>query len=302
MKATTHTEIYRPFEGTLSTRSFRFLTIAWSGIRLSSKKKFPLLVMLGPPAMGAIIFSFIVYAKYSVEKGEVPAGVNVGQTQLILAMAGTNLEVAQQIVNFLTLPIIRGFVLLTIAWFGAGMIAEDRRLGAHLLYFSRPITRLDYLLGKFLATAYFGAAALLVPAVSINMIAAFSSPDWSYLKEQWDVILKTIAFSAAWIAIVTALVLAVSSLVERKTLALAAVFGLVFLTEAVSNVLAKLTHESKYRLLSLFRNTDRLADWTFARQTSYDWAPEASLAAVSILFASTLFVLWWRLRRMEEVA
>ncbi|TDJ74587.1 MAG: hypothetical protein E2O39_04740 [Planctomycetota bacterium] len=301
MKATTHTEIYRPFEGTLSTRSFRFLTIAWSGIRLASKKKLPLLVMLGPPAMAAIIFSFIVYASYALQKGEVP-GIDAGQAQMVLALAGKNTEVAEQIVSFLTFPLVRGFVLLTVAWFGAGMIAEDRRLGAHLLYFSRPITRLDYLLGKFLATAWFGCLALLVPAIAINTIAAFSSPDWSYVKDQWDVILKTVAFSAAWIAIITALVLAVSSLVERKTLALAAVFGLVFLTEAVSNVLFQLTHESRYRLLSLFRNTDRLADWAFARKTSYDWAPEASLCAVSMLFASTLFVLWWRLRRMEEVA
>lgn len=301
MKATTHTEIYRPFEGTLATRSFRFLTIAWSGIRLSSKKKLPLLIMLGPPAMAAIIFSFIVYAKYALEKGEVP-GIDVGQAQMVLAMAGTNTEVAEQIVAFLTFPLVRGFVLLTVAWFGAGMIAEDRRLGAHLLYFSRPITRIDYLLGKFLGTAWFGAAALIVPAIAINMIAAFSSPEWSYVKEQWDIILKTIAFSAGWIALVTALVLAVSSLVERKTLALAAVFGLVFLTEAVSNVLAQLTQASQYRLLSLFQNTDRVAAWAFDRRTSADWSPAASMSSLGALFALTLVVLWWRVRRMEEVA
>jgi ABC-type transport system involved in multi-copper enzyme maturation permease subunit len=301
MKATTHTEIYRPFEGTLATRSFRFLTIAWSGIRLSSKKKLPLLFMLGPPAIVAITFSFIVYARYALEKGEVP-GVDAGQAQLVLAMAGKNTEVAEQIVAFLTFPVARGFALLTIAWFGAGMIAEDRRLGAHLLYFSRPITRLDYLLGKFLATAWFGALALLVPAFMINMVAAFSSPDWSYLTEQWDIILKTIAFSAGWIALVTALVLVVSSLVERKTLALAAAFGLVFLTEAVSNVLAQLTQESSYRLLSLFRNTDRVAAWAFDRRTSDDWSNAASLYSLSGFFALTLVILWWRVRRMEEVA
>jgi hypothetical protein len=47
---------------------------------------------------------------------------------------------------------------------------------------------------------------------------------------------------------------------------------------------------------------DRLADWAFARTTRYDWSPEASLYAVFSLFAASLFILWWRLRRMEEVA
>ena len=133
-------------------------------------------------------------------------------------------------------------------------------------------------------------------------MAAFSSPNWSFVTQQGDIILKTIAYGTLWVFTVTAVVLGVSSLVERKTLALAGVFGLVFLTEAVSNVLALLTDDSRFRLLSLFMNFERIADWMFDRPQRFDWSAGASLAAIGLLSAAALAVLAWRLRRMEIVA
>ena len=80
------------------------------------------------------------------------------------------------------------FALLATAWYGSGLFCEDRRAGAHQLYFARPITRLDYFLGKFLVAAFFGACAILVPALVICLVASFSSPEWSFLKEEGDLV------------------------------------------------------------------------------------------------------------------
>lgn len=54
------------------------------------------------------------------------------------------------------------FAFLTAALVGARLVADDRRQGAFLAHFSRPVTRIDYLAGKFVALAipvFFAASA-----------------------------------------------------------------------------------------------------------------------------------------------
>ena len=115
-------------------------------------------------------------------------------------------------------------------------------------------------------------------------------------------ILKTIAFSLLWIATLTSIVLCVSSLVERKTLALVGIFAFVFLTEASANVLAELTNRGSYRLLSLTANFERVADWLFDQRARHPWDVEASAWALGGLLTVALVTIAHRVRRMEVVA
>ena len=300
-QASTHTEIYRPFEGELRPRPLRFLTIAWSGIRLSLRKKLPLLLLFTPPWIACIIASFLVQLKFTAESGNVP-GVDAAQAAMIGAAAGSLLQVSQLIVNYINFPPVLIFAILSIAWYGSGLIAEDRRLGANLLYFSRPITRLDYLLGKFFAAAAFGAFALLAPVLVVCSVAAFSSPNWSFVTEQYKVILASIGFATILISLITILVLAVSSLVERKTLALVGVFGFMFLLEAVSNLLFNLTRETIFRTTSITQNLSRISHWMFDRPQEFDWPVESSWWALGIIFTICCGILIRRVRHMEVVA
>ena len=133
-------------------------------------------------------------------------------------------------------------------------------------------------------------------------IAAFSSPDWSFLTEQWDVILKTLGFCSVVICVVTALVLCVSSLVERKSLALVGVFGFVFLLESVSRVLLLLTESDIFRVTSIVRNLVRISNWMFDRPTRFTWPVESSWIALGVLLVVSLTVLARRVSHMEVVA
>ena len=46
MKATTHTEVYRRFDGELRAHPLRSVVLGWSGIRTGFKKKLPMLLLL----------------------------------------------------------------------------------------------------------------------------------------------------------------------------------------------------------------------------------------------------------------
>ena len=295
MKASTHTEIYRPFEGELKRHPRRALILAWSAVRLGFRRKLPALLLFAFPTMSCIVQCFFVQLKFT----RLP-GLETDPLALAQAAMGQLVEVENLIRAYLNT--VRWFALLAIAWYGSGLIAEDRRLGAHLLYFSRPLTRWQYVLGKFLAASFYGACALLFPVLVICSVASFSSPNWEFLTQKWDVILEAAALSSLWIATLTAIVLCTSSLVERKTLALSGVFAFVFLDEAASGVLAELTNESGYRLLSLSMNFERIGDWLFGRASDLGWDVEASFWVIGLLIATALGILWRRVRRMEVVA
>jgi ABC-type transport system involved in multi-copper enzyme maturation permease subunit len=300
VKATTHTEVYRRFEGELRSHPLRFLAITSSALRVGFKKKLPLVLLYAPASILCIVFSFIVYTKFSMQSGVSPFGESNATAMAAMTMASTLIQVSENIILFVEFG--RYFTLLVIAWYGAGLISEDRRLGAHLLYFSRPITRLDYLLGKFLASATFGALALVVGTIVICSTAAFASPQWSFVTEEGDVIVGALAYSSFWVLVVSTLVLCISSLLPRKTLALVAFFAWIMLTEAVGKVLGEVTRDDRYFLIGMLHNFEQLGPWIFERTAPFAFPPHWSLVALLGYLAASLAVLVWRLRRMEVVA
>lgn len=297
--AVTHTELYRRFDGELRRRPLRFVPIFLADLESATRRKLPLILFFAPPAITAIVYSFLVYARFTAE-AEVPgAGLDPAQ-MLALAMAKKMVAVNRQIAAAASVS--RAFALLIVAWFGAGLIAEDRRVNAHLLYFSRPLTRLDYYLGHFCTVAFFGLCAVLVPGLVICVVATFSSPDFAFLREEWDVIAATVGYALLYTASLGAFVLAVSSLVRRKVLALALVFGLVIGSQAVGGVLSALLRDRDWQMVGLWANYERLGGWMLGARRGPDWDPLYSLAILAALGALSALVAALRIRRMEVVA
>jgi ABC-type transport system involved in multi-copper enzyme maturation permease subunit len=304
-QASTHTEIYRPYIGQAGVRSWRSLPLARAQIARAFRRKLPL-ILFAPPLMATVIFSFVVYSKFALEAGINPTpGVDNdarSPAALMGNMASNLIQVREQIVAFhLAMNL---FVLLSVAWYGAGLIAEDRREKAHLLYFARPIRRSDYLLGKFLTVLPFGAVATLLPGVVICAVASFASPDWSFVKEEGDVIWKMLAFSLVSLLCFTSITLAISSLCQRKTHALAGTLGFFLLLDGIAALLWSLQRDRSWLVLSPFGSLRRIAAGLFDMPRTLgmrtDWSLSGSWAFILGLCALSLVVLWWRVRVMER--
>jgi len=301
--ARTDTQVYRPFRGTLDARRFGFLALARTGIAAATKRKLPLVILYGPPAIATVIFSFVVYARFSLEAGMTPEALG-GPSPVAMIAAGfakTMIQVREQIVLFhLAMSL---FTLLVIAWFGAGLIAEDRRLGAHLLYFSRPLSRSGYLAAKFLILFFFGGIAVVAPGLVICVVAAFASPDFAFLVEEGSVVPQTILFGALWAGIWSSVMLAISSLFSRKTFALVAGFAFFMITVAVSVVLANLLDDDRFLMLSLQGNLQRIATWMLGGPAmNLSWDVRWSFAIVLAATAAAWVILYERVRRLAACA
>ncbi len=301
--ATTDIEPYRPYRGTLRTRLLRFAPLAASEIRALTKKKLPLLLLYGPPVIGTVIFSFVVYSRYAAERMTEDFNGLDALAAAFARQAFRNLEVKRQIIDFS--EHLRVFSLLVVAWYGAGLFADDRRHGAHQLYFARPITRFDYFLAKFSVAAFFAAGVVLLPGLVICLVAALSSPNWSFLKDEGDVIPKTIAAAMVWIVTIATVVLCASSLTSRKAFALIGTFTFLMFEFVLARVLVEVTKDVRYHALSSLMNLLKISEWIFDMveiNARLDYDVEMAFWQIAAVVGCALIVIAFRLRRLEVVA
>ena len=62
------------------------------------------------------------------------------------------------------------FVFFVTIYVGAGLIANDRRANALQIYLSKPLTRVDYIVGKLLTLRSFSSAVTWVPAILLLVL------------------------------------------------------------------------------------------------------------------------------------
>lgn len=110
-------------------------------------------------------------------------------------------------------------ILFLVGTIAPALISRDLRSRAFLLYFSRPIGRLEYLLGKLLIPATFMALVTMLPALALYFFAIMMSPDWSVFGSTWDIPLRIVASTFALVVPVSALSVMLSSLTQESRFA-----------------------------------------------------------------------------------
>ena len=195
-----------------------------------------------------------------------------------------------------------GFTILLSIFGASGLIANDLRTGAILVYLSRPLTQRDYIAGKLLVPLLLNLAVTLVPGLVLYAAGLALAPD-QYLK--WDLwwIAPAVVVHAVAVSLVVSLVtLAISSLSKSARVAGLGFVGLFFGLEMVRLVLQNAFNRREAVLLSLQADLQALGVALFGvvdRQLDIPWGwPLLVLAAVSL---GCLAILHARVRAVEIV-
>lgn len=196
-----------------------------------------------------------------------------------------------------------GFCILLSIFGGAGLVANDLRTGAILVYLSRPLTRRDYVLGKLGVLMGLNLSVTLVPALLLYVVALSMAPDqfrtWALA---W--IAPAIVLHAFVIALVISLIaLAVSSMSKSARLA-GLGFAMVFIgLGIVRPILRALTDSPHASLVSPQADLEALGGALFgtvSRGTPPGWAFPALV--LTLVCAGCLLVLRRRVRAVEVVS
>jgi ABC-2 type transport system permease protein len=129
---------------------------------------------------------------------------------------------------FFRLLVVQGVLaFLLTAFIGPGLISPDLANGALPLYFCRPFSRVEYLVGKSSVLAITLSQITWVPGCVLFAIqAGFAGPRWAW-NNLW-ILGSLILGSLIWIAILSLLAMALSAWVKWRIVAGALLLGVMF--------------------------------------------------------------------------
>lgn len=107
-------------------------------------------------------------------------------------------------------------MVLLVGMIAPPLISQDFRSRAFLLYFSRPITPLEYVFGKAMVVWTYLAAVTTVPALVLYVLGVLMSPSVSVVLDTWDIPLRILGASAVLLIPTSSLALFFSSLTTES--------------------------------------------------------------------------------------
>jgi ABC-2 type transport system permease protein len=225
---------YREWEGVRETGSSRWTVVAGVGIRRAWQSAWLrriAFVVWGPPlAYGVLIFLFEQVLTNNIQ------GSGDGMRGLLsLLLPAEMLPVVQVTLDGLdgadrtqmlaaARPLLWKSVMLqlqrsqticmviVVGLLAPSLISQDVRARAFLLYFSRPLTRIQYICGKCATVLCYLLLTCTLPQLLLYIFGVLLSPDISVVGQTWDLPLRSLVASVTIIVPTTLLSLMLSSL------------------------------------------------------------------------------------------
>jgi len=132
---------------------------------------------------------------------------------------------------------------------GPNLVSRDLRFNAFPLYFSRPLRRIDYFLGKLGVIGFFLAATLVVPAVGAYLLGLAFSLDLGVIRDTHRLLWSGILYGLVITLSAGTLMLALSSLSRRSIYVGLAWAGFVFLSGMISSVIIGVNGDTDRRAM-----------------------------------------------------
>lgn len=206
---------YRSWAGRRTPRILRPISVARSGISLVWQRKWLRLMLVLAwmpivfPAVGIFAFEYSATEPDMREITHELLRGPLGRPDLAF-MATTDTDQVRHevwstfILTFFRYPQLTAMVLL-VGMIAPMMISYDLRSKAYLLYFSRPLSTWEYVIGKSAVIWFYLAMILTLPAIALYVLGVLLSPDLSVVNQTWDILLRIMAASVVLIIPTTAL-------------------------------------------------------------------------------------------------
>ncbi len=246
---------YQHWSGALSGHGWRWLAIARHGVRVGSKSRALRILMLVSllPAL-ALVFILCVWGMLE-RKSAVVAPLLQFLTFLnpeILADPRHYRVPIWTICFHFFLLIELQFAMIVVLLVGPNLISQDLRFNALPLYFSRPLRRIDYFLGKLGVIVIFLSRIIVLPCVIAYVLGLLFSLDLSILRDTFRLLLSSVAYGVVISISAGLMILALSSLTRNSRYVALFWVGIWFVSFAVGGILE--TSDREQRRQAMYRN------------------------------------------------
>jgi ABC-2 type transport system permease protein len=189
------------------------------------------------------------------------------------------------------------FAVILAALAGPGLVAPDLANNALPLYFSRPLSRLDYVLARLLVLAGLLALVTWIPGLLLFGIQV-GMAGWSWLAANWTLGAAVFAGFFLWSLLLGLVAMASSAYVRWRIIAGALVLGFFFVLSGAAQLIKAVTGAEWALAIDPGEAMNRL--WSVMLGVELKPGPGALECAVS-LGVITLVLCWVLERKLRPV-
>jgi ABC-2 type transport system permease protein len=276
-----HDQGYRRYRGLRAPTGRSWAVIASAGIR----------TFLGRKAfLGLLLISWFPFFVRAVQ---IYASANLPQAAFLAPTPETFRQFLEQQ---------EIFVFFITVYVGAGLIANDRRANALQIYLSKPLTRTEYVFGKLAILMTFLLLITWVPAIVLLIVQIAFAGNFTFFRNNLFLFPAITVFSFVEVVMVSAAMLALSSLSNSSRYVGILYAALIFFSQALYGVLTFATGGSAVSWVSFSANLTQVGNAIFRLPPRYDTPWPLSLLMIVGLVVVSGLILERRVRGVEVVA
>lgn len=276
-----HDQSYRHWEGELKSHYLRWWVITYEGLKVILRRKLFIILILTPAIIQFFVFGGLIY------------GFNT-----FGAMANLNQMTPDFFFRFCFQQTF--FILLICVFGGSGLIANDMKSNALQLYFSKPLTRSDYIIGKIAIIMIMLECITAVPCLLLFIEYAVLSQDLTFLRENYWLIGSIIAYSLVLNLPITFLTLALSSVTKNYRYSAIILVATILGSAVVSGLLKVIFRSSWTNFVMYWYNIGIIGRGLFGMKDEFsEW--QWSLVIMLVLSIICFWIMYRKIKGVEIV-
>jgi ABC-2 type transport system permease protein len=239
---------YQHWNGALAGHGLRWMAITNHGVRVGMKSLMMRIFLLFAWAP-ALVLAFMLCVWGLVERKSESVSSLMGilsflQPEILQHPKLYRVEIWTLFyAQFLQIELYISMILILLV--GPNLISQDLRFNALPLYFSRPLRRIDYFLGKLGIIAAFLAMVVILPSVLAYGLGLLFSLDITIIRDTFKMLLASVAYGLVIAVSAGLLVLALSSLSRSSRYTALFWLGFCFIGISLAVVLTGVEHERR---------------------------------------------------------
>ena len=283
---------YSHWDGEFSQKKLSWWPITRYGIKLSLKKKFFKLTY-ALALVPAVVFLVGIYLAERIEDFSV-----------IMDGGSTLIKVDPSLFKtYLTNEFLLFMIIIILVFAGAGLIADDLKYNSLQLYFSRPLRKKDYLLGKASVLGFFLLFLTLVPGLILFIMKLIFSGGLKFFGDFPLLPLSIIGYSIFITIYFSCYTLLLSSISKSKRYVIILIVGIYFFSDILYAIFYNIfpSRSPYFSLFSLKVNLQQLGAAFFGIKAPQNVPWIYSLIILAGICCLSVAVLFRKVKSVEIV-
>jgi len=203
--------------------------------------------------------------------------------------------------SYFTSEFLLFMIVIIMLFCGAGLISDDLKYNSLQLYFSRPITKKDYFIGKSAVIVFFLSILTLIPGIIFIVMKLIFSGSFKFLASYPWLPFSVIGYSVFLTCFFAFYTLFLSSLNKNRRYVSILIFGLYFFSDVLFGIFFSIFGKQYFALLSIKANLQQVGACLFGQKTPYHVSWFYSLLIITGMCVLAGYVLKKKVKGVEII-